>query len=72
MGVNIIVRAADRSEAELVTREDLCNRSGVMHGSAVMGIAGIMGGMTASAALPGDTRINPEPGSRVCCGAGSI
>jgi uncharacterized protein (TIGR00369 family) len=51
MGVTIIQRAAERSEAELVNREDLCNRRGVMHGGAIMAFADIMGGMTASAAL---------------------
>jgi uncharacterized protein (TIGR00369 family) len=51
MGVEIVKRSAERSEARLVIREDLCNRRGVMHGGAVMGLADIMGGMTASAAL---------------------
>jgi uncharacterized protein (TIGR00369 family) len=51
MGVTIIQRAAERSEAEVVNREDLCNRRGVMHGGAIMALADIMGGMTASAAL---------------------
>ncbi|MGH6769190.1 MAG: PaaI family thioesterase [Xanthobacteraceae bacterium] len=51
MGVDVISRAAERSEARLVIREDLCNRRGVIHGGAVMGLADIMGGMTASAAL---------------------
>jgi uncharacterized protein (TIGR00369 family) len=52
MGVKVIRRAADRSEAELVIREEVCNRRGVIHGGALMGWADIMGGMTASAALP--------------------
>jgi 1,4-dihydroxy-2-naphthoyl-CoA hydrolase len=52
MGVNVISRAAERSEAKVVNREDLCNRRGVMHGGAIMALADIMGGMTASAALP--------------------
>jgi uncharacterized protein (TIGR00369 family) len=51
MGVDVIRRGADRSEARLLIREDLCNRRRVMHGGAVMGLADIMGGMTASAAL---------------------
>jgi uncharacterized protein (TIGR00369 family) len=51
MGVDVISRSAERSEARLVIREDLCNRRGVIHGGAVMGLADIMGGMTASAAL---------------------
>jgi uncharacterized protein (TIGR00369 family) len=52
MGVKIITRSPERSEAELVVREDLCNRRNVMHGGAIMGFADIMGGMTASASLP--------------------
>jgi uncharacterized protein (TIGR00369 family) len=51
MGVKIINRSAQRSEAELHIREDLCNRRGVILGGALMGWADTMGGMTASAAL---------------------
>ena len=51
MGVKIIRRSPERSEAELHIREDLCNRRGVIHGGALMGWADTMGGMTASAAL---------------------
>ena len=51
MGIEIIRRSAERSEAEVFVREELCNRRGVMHGGAVMGWADTMGGMTASAAL---------------------
>ena len=56
MGVTIVSRDAGRSEAEVVNREDLCNRRGVMHGGAIMALADIMGGMTASAALAQDQR----------------
>jgi 1,4-dihydroxy-2-naphthoyl-CoA hydrolase len=51
MGVKIIARSPARSESELLVREDLCNRRGVIHGGAVMALGDIMGGMTASAAL---------------------
>ena len=51
MGMKIISRAAERTESELVVREDLCNRRGVMHGGAVMAWGDTLGGMTASAAL---------------------
>jgi 1,4-dihydroxy-2-naphthoyl-CoA hydrolase len=51
MGVKIITRSPTRSESELVVRDDLCNRRGVIHGGAVMAWGDIMGGMTASAAL---------------------
>ena len=52
MGVTIVSRTAERSEAEVVNRDDLCNRRRVMHGGAIMAFADIMGGMTASAGLP--------------------
>jgi 1,4-dihydroxy-2-naphthoyl-CoA hydrolase len=51
MGVKIISRTAERTESELLVREDLCNRHGVMHGGAVMAWGDTLGGMTASAAL---------------------
>jgi uncharacterized protein (TIGR00369 family) len=51
MGFKLIQRSPERSEAELVIREELCNRRGVMHGGAVMGWADTMGGLTATAAL---------------------
>jgi 1,4-dihydroxy-2-naphthoyl-CoA hydrolase len=51
MGVKIISRTAERTESELLIREDLCNRHGVMHGGAVMAWGDTLGGMTASAAL---------------------
>ncbi|MCC6890091.1 MAG: PaaI family thioesterase [Hyphomicrobiales bacterium] len=52
IGVKIIVRSGERSEVELVIRDELCNRRKVMHGGAVMALADIVGGMTASASLP--------------------
>jgi 1,4-dihydroxy-2-naphthoyl-CoA hydrolase len=52
VGVKVISRTPERSEAELVVREELCNRRLVMHGGAVMAWGDTMGGMTASAALP--------------------
>jgi uncharacterized protein (TIGR00369 family) len=51
VGHTVLKRTAERSEAELVVREELCNRRGVMHGGAVMGWGDTMGGMTASAGL---------------------
>jgi uncharacterized protein (TIGR00369 family) len=51
MGIQIISWTAERTESELVVREDLCNRRGVMHGGAVMAWGDTLGGMTASAAL---------------------
>ena len=54
--VKVIVRSGERSEAEILVRDELCNRRGVMHGGAIMGWADTMGGMTASAALADDQR----------------
>src|SRR5262245_13967574 len=54
MGIKVIKRSPEGSEAELYIRDELCNRRGVMHGGAVMGWADTMGGMTASAALAGN------------------
>lgn len=54
MGVKVITRGPDRSEAELVNRDELCNRREIMHGGTIMALADIMGGMTATAALAPD------------------
>ena len=56
MGVKIISRTAERTESELLVREDLCNRRGVMHGGAVMAWGDTLGGMTAVAALTDSQR----------------
>jgi len=52
LGVNVLQRSPERSEAELTVREELCNRRGVMHGGAVMALGDTLGGMTAVASLP--------------------
>jgi 1,4-dihydroxy-2-naphthoyl-CoA hydrolase len=51
LGVEIVSWTAARTESEVVVRDELCNRRGVMHGGAVMAWADTLGGMTASAAL---------------------
>jgi 1,4-dihydroxy-2-naphthoyl-CoA hydrolase len=56
LGVKIILRSAQRSEAELFVRDELCNRRNVMHGGAIMGWSDTMGGMTTTAALPSGHR----------------
>src|ERR1700751_3507330 len=67
MGIKIISRSAERSESELLIREELCNRRGVMHGAAVMGWADNMGGRTASAALKdGERRATIESKQNSC------
>jgi 1,4-dihydroxy-2-naphthoyl-CoA hydrolase len=52
LGVNVLQRSPERSEAELIVREELCNRRGVLHGGAVMALGDSLGGMTAVASLP--------------------
>src|SRR5207237_8193609 len=52
LGVNVLQRSPERSEAELTVREDLCNRRGVLHGGAVMALGDTLGGMTARSGLP--------------------
>ena len=52
LGVNILRRSPERSEAELPVRAELCNRRGVLHGGAVMALGDTLGGMTASTRLP--------------------
>jgi len=52
IGIRVLQRSGERSEAELHIREDLCNRRGVLHGGAFMAWGDTMGGMTANAGLP--------------------
>src|SRR5437870_9040307 len=52
LGVNVLHHSAERTEAELIVREELLNRRGVMHGGAVMALGDTLGGMTASISLP--------------------
>ena len=52
LGVNVLHRSSERSEAELIVREELCNRRGVLHGGAVMALGDTLGGMTAIMNLP--------------------
>jgi uncharacterized protein (TIGR00369 family) len=56
LGVNVLHRTAERTEAELTVREELCNRRGVLHGGAVMALGDTLGGLTASASLTNDGR----------------
>ncbi|MFL6821668.1 MAG: PaaI family thioesterase [Xanthobacteraceae bacterium] len=51
LGVNVLHRSPERSEAELIVREELCNRRGVLHGGAVMALGDTLGGMTAIMSL---------------------
>jgi 1,4-dihydroxy-2-naphthoyl-CoA hydrolase len=52
LGLNVLHRSPERSEAELIVREELCNRRGVLHGGAAMALGDTLGGMTAIMSLP--------------------
>jgi len=52
MGMKITHVSRDKVEAELVVREELNNRFGVLHGGAVMALADNLGGTATMANLP--------------------
>ena len=52
LGVNVLHRSPEGSEAKLTVRTELCNRRGVLHGGAVMALGDMLGGMTARVSLP--------------------
>lgn len=52
LGVNVLHRSPERTEAQLAVREELCNRRGVLHGGALMALGDTLGGMTAVVSLP--------------------
>ena len=52
LGVNVLHRSPERTEADLPVREELCNRRDVLHGGAVMALGDMLGGMTARISLP--------------------
>jgi uncharacterized protein (TIGR00369 family) len=52
LGVKVISRSAERTEAELTVREELSNRRGILHGGAMMALGDTLGGMTTVAGLP--------------------
>jgi len=52
LGVKVLHCSPERTQAELVVREELCNRRGVLHGGAVMALGDTLGGMTATSILP--------------------
>src|SRR5262249_50119439 len=56
LGVDVLHRSPERTEARLTVREELCNRRGVLHGGAVMALGDTLGGMTASISLPAGGR----------------
>jgi uncharacterized protein (TIGR00369 family) len=52
LGIKLLLRSPQRTEAELTVREELCNRRGVLHGGAMMALGDTLGGMTARVSLP--------------------
>ena len=52
LGMKITHVSADKVEAELVVREELNNRFGILHGGAVMALADNLGGTATVANLP--------------------
>src|SRR5205823_12989284 len=56
LGLQVVRCSAERSEAQLPVREELCNGFGVLHGGAVMALGDTLGGMTTISGLPADGR----------------
>jgi 1,4-dihydroxy-2-naphthoyl-CoA hydrolase len=52
LGIELIRYSPDRIEAELVVREEMANRNGLLHGGAIMAFADNLGGTAASLNLP--------------------
>ena len=52
LGIELISYSRDRIEAELVVREEMANRNGLLHGGAIMAFADNLGGTAASLNLP--------------------
>ena len=52
MGISLISFSRDCIVAELVVREEMANRNGVLHGGAIMAFADNLGGTAASLNLP--------------------
>jgi 1,4-dihydroxy-2-naphthoyl-CoA hydrolase len=70
LGVNVLHRSPERTEAELAVRAELCNRRGVLHGGAVMALGDMLGGMTARVSLPDGGRAAME--TRITRGDGKL
>jgi 1,4-dihydroxy-2-naphthoyl-CoA hydrolase len=56
MGMNITHLSRDKVVAELVVRDDLENRMGILHGGAIMAFADNLGGTATTANLPPGAR----------------
>src|SRR5262245_63677179 len=54
LGIRVTHMSRDRVTAELVVREELGNRFGILHGGAIMALADNLGGTATIANLPED------------------
>ena len=75
LGMKITHAAPDRVVAELVVREELANRNGVLHGGAVMALADNMGGTATFLNLPdgaGTTTIESKTNFFAAIPAGDV
>ncbi len=54
IGLRVTAASATQVEAELLVRDDLLNRNGVLHGGAIMALADIMGGLGTFSAIGAD------------------
>jgi 1,4-dihydroxy-2-naphthoyl-CoA hydrolase len=52
LGIRFLSVAPERLTAEMVARDDLCNRSGILHGGAIMAFADTLGACATSLNLP--------------------
>jgi uncharacterized protein (TIGR00369 family) len=52
LGVDVLRRSPERSEAKFLVREELCNQHGILHGGAIMALGDTLGGMTTTISLP--------------------
>lgn len=52
LGMRLISATRDRVEAELLVRDELANRNGVLHGGAIMAFADNLGGTASFLNLP--------------------
>jgi len=52
LGVKVLHRSAERTQAQLAVREELCNRRGILHGGAIMAFGDTLGAMTTMSNLP--------------------
>lgn len=52
LGMRLTSVTADKVEAEMLVREDLCTRPAVLHGGAVMALADTLGAVATAANLP--------------------